>query len=158
MKTLLFILSSFYSFGAYAADYYLPTDSGWYQLQDANTFRTVCSTGDQQPCSIEAGQYVIINHNTDSSIKTPVTVSEQNGNAAIVHVVNSCTETTTTECNASCPTGYLASGISCSIQREDGTITVSRDLISRFGETKGYCEIPGLFDFSALLRLACVKQ
>ncbi len=48
---------------AHAVPYELPTDSGWYQLQDSKTYESLCATGSGLPCDVPPGEYVLINHN-----------------------------------------------------------------------------------------------
>lgn len=46
-------------------------DDGWYQVQDAQTFSTVCQGG--RGCDVSPGDYVVINHT--SGVRTPVNVA-----------------------------------------------------------------------------------
>jgi len=56
-------------------------DDGWYQVQDADTYRSVCGGGSS--CSVEPGNYIVINHTTGERFENiqvgqtqrPVTVS-----------------------------------------------------------------------------------
>ena len=37
-------------------------DDGWYQVQDATTFETICEGGTN--CTVQPGSYIVINHST----------------------------------------------------------------------------------------------
>ena len=37
-------------------------DDGWYQVQDASTYSSICEGGTS--CAVQAGNYVVINHTT----------------------------------------------------------------------------------------------
>lgn len=38
------------------------SDGGWYQVQDAQTFESLCEGGSS--CSVPSGMYIVINHHT----------------------------------------------------------------------------------------------
>ena len=59
--------------GAHAVPYELPTD-GYYQLQDATTYRTLCETG-RGACDVPPGRYVLIDFRFRPARRTNVTVA-----------------------------------------------------------------------------------
>lgn len=60
IRIITLVLCAF-ALNAQAFEYTLPTD-GWYQLQGNGS--TLCQTGDQMPCDVDAGTYTLINHTT----------------------------------------------------------------------------------------------
>lgn len=52
-------------------------DNGWYQVQDADTFRSLCEGG--RSCTVPAGTYIVINHSTGERFEN-VLVGEAPGN------------------------------------------------------------------------------
>ena len=165
-KYILYVLVTmtghFVSGSALAVPYELPTNESWYQLQEADTYRTVCSSSDQQSCNVPVGTYVLLEFaGNGETIRTPVVVEDiATEGAEILQITSICTEASGASCNAFCPIGYLPSGVSCASQTDSGESVPGRDLVGRFDNRSGFCEsrIAGLFDFDALLTLACVKR
>ena len=61
----------------HAVPYELPTD-GYYQLQDATTFRTLCETG-RGACDVAPGRYVLIDFRVQPARRSNVTVTAGGG-------------------------------------------------------------------------------
>lgn len=65
-------------------------DNGWYQVQSASDYRTVCEGG--RSCEVSAGRYIVINHDTGQRFEG-IEVDSQNasGDSAISGTGNSLT-------------------------------------------------------------------
>jgi len=89
-----------------AAPYTLPTDSGWYQLQSTITFETECQTGDPQPCEVDPGSYVLLNHNASNSsgqpVRTTVTIEQEPEAKELNFLILTKTCTDETNCQFAC--------------------------------------------------------
>ncbi len=107
---------------AHAVPYELPMDSGWYQLQDSNTYETLCSTGSGLPCDVPPGDYVLINHN--AAVGQPdrriiVQVGKQDDGPTIIYESKTCESDIDLRtyvgvaCTVQCTVGMLTGG-SCS--------------------------------------------
>ena len=130
---LLVFLSLVTASIAHAVPYELPMDSGWYQLQDSNTYETLCSTGSGLPCDVPPGDYVLINHN--AAVGQPdrriiVQVGKQDDGPTIIYESKTCESNTyfdlnngtnrffekpvaLVRCTVQCTVGMLTGG-SCS--------------------------------------------
>ncbi|MGQ7843916.1 family 16 glycosylhydrolase [Granulosicoccus sp. 3-233] len=52
-------------------------DDGWYQVQDATTFESLCEGG--RSCQVSAGKYLVVNHTTGERFENIVVESASNG-------------------------------------------------------------------------------
>ena len=90
-----------------AAEYELPADDGWYQLQDPSTYETVCQTGDPQPCDVAPGVYALINFNIppgEDGHRDRVRIQDRPSGGAVLAFetrLNVCLDATA--CEVTCP-------------------------------------------------------
>ncbi len=115
---------------ALAVPYELPTDSGWYQLQDSNTYETLCSTGSGLECDVPAGDYVLINHNApvgDPDRRKIVSVGEQDDGPTIIYESKTCLSNTYREYPDSANNDTYAlrpyAEVACTVQCTVGMVT-----------------------------------
>lgn len=103
----------------------LPTDPGWYQVQNASTFESICE-GQISVCDVTPGTYIVINHTSserfenivvnDPGSTTPPTTPT--ASFSVTHVSLTCTAlhqgfNAPANCTLSCPGGGIAIGASC---------------------------------------------
>lgn len=53
-------------------------DDGWYQVQDASTYQSVCQGG--RSCTVSAGNYIVINHTTGQRFENVLVSDDDGGN------------------------------------------------------------------------------
>ncbi len=106
----------------------LPSAPGWYQVQDATTFATICE-GQIARCDVTPGSYIVINHTTSERFEnvqvaqpgtTPPTTSPgtPSTNLSVSHVSLNCTAlhqgfNAPANCTMACPGNGVAIGASC---------------------------------------------
>lgn len=100
----------------------LPTAPGWYQVQNASTFASVCE-GQITECEVPPGRYIVINHTTTERFENivvaePGTPTTPPTSLSVSHVSLTCTAqhqgfNAPANCTVSCPNGGVAIGASC---------------------------------------------
>lgn len=111
-----FVLVVYISTQACSADY-TPDTTGWWQLQDSETYEEICSAN-SETCNPEPGEYTLIDFGTSPALQQSVTigdpVSPVTFTPEIVTAFNSCLDDGSkliTSCVAECPVGKTAIGI-----------------------------------------------
>jgi len=80
-RTVFILASSFLTFvcllplSTFAVEYTAPDGTGWWQLQESDTYSTVC-TMDSGVCDVPPGVYTLVNFRTNPATRTRVTINE----------------------------------------------------------------------------------